>query len=861
MKKKSVTFSFLFTTIFTLVLNGCGSSSSPAVPATQTATPPTLTPVLPTHTITPIPKGKSIIVTSADDSGTGTLRQALRDSKPGDAITFDPAIFPQDDPVSIAVTSELPWLSQGYITIDASNAGVILDGIKAQGEWVNGLTIRSDGNTIRGLQIIRFQNNGIELHGGRNNIIGGSRSIGMGPLGQGNLLSSNGGRGISLMEGASFNLISGNYIGTDQSGKKAWENKWGGIFMDGVSHNQLFDNLVSSNGGGSGVGIIGGSVKNTLLNNIIGADADGTGALGNAGAGISLGVGASENVIGPNNLIAYNGVSGIEVRDSSTVRNTITQNSIHDNVGCSIEIWNDGNTELAAPLVTEFDLGAGTVRGIACENCTVEIFSDNGSDGEHFEGQAIANSSGVFVLDKNSSFNVIHLTATATDINGNTSQLSVPTVSGSTVLQQGNNLVLTRLSPKDSKDIEDNRIGGAWHSLWQTFDLVCSNPVELLYGILTPGFKRFRVSFNGSEERMADWSKPEFSIDPNLDEFITTLAENDIKITYNLTFWDTATYPGGVGAPCPRFKNEEEIQRYLEYVSFMVSRYKDRIQYYEIWNEPDIPVCPQWIEVDDYINLVRRAVPVIRKEYPDAKIMVGGTSGLDSPASQDYLFRIIESDIMELVDVVSWHPFYGYSPESHPEYYYNYPLLVQEIKSVASTHGFSGEYAADELMWRPHRDPEDDHPWTYTQIVIAKYYARVIVMNLGMDVTTTVVPIPQYRPVAFPTVRNLSTIMAGAKPANLAVEIQSDAANIMSYGFSLPNGDQLIALWSNGIAVDDDPGIPSTLTIPGLTGWKVMGIDILNGFEQELISMSEDGNLLIRDFLLKDYPIFIRLSK
>jgi hypothetical protein len=360
---------------------------------------------------------------------------------------------------------------------------------------------------------------------------------------------------------------------------------------------------------------------------------------------------------------------------------------------------------------------------------------------------------------------------------------------------------------------------------------------------------------------MVDWSKPDFSIDPGLDEFITSLAVNDIKITYNLIFWDTSTYPGGNGAPCPRFKKQEEIQRYLDYVSFIVSHYKDRIQYYEIWNEQDIPTCPQWIEVDDYINLVKRTVPVIRKEYPDAKIQVGGTSGLDSQASQDYLFSIIKSDIMELVDVVSWHPFYGYSPESHPEYYYNYPLLVKEIKSIASAHGFSGEYEADELMWRPHRDPEDGHPWTYSQIVIAKYYARVIVMNLGMDVTTTVVPIPQYRPVAFPAVRNLSTIMAGAKPASLNVEIQSEATNIMSYGFSLPNGNQLIALWTNGIAVDDDPGIPSTLTIPGFTGWKVMGIDILNGFEQELISMSEDGNLLVRDFLLKDYPIIIRLSK
>jgi hypothetical protein len=61
--------------------------------------------------------------------------------------------------------------------------------------------------------------------------------------------------------------------------------------------------------------------------------------------------------------------------------------------------------------------------------------------------------------------------------------------------------------------------------------------------------------------------------------------------------------------------------------------------------------------------------------------------------------------------------------------------------------------------------------------------------------------------------------------------------------------------------MDDDPGIPSTITIPGFVGWNASGIDILNGFEQKLITSDENGNLVIRDLLVKDYPIIIRLSK
>src|SRR3972149_6611182 len=107
--------------------------------------------------------------------------------------------------------------------------------------------------------------------------------------------------------------------------------------------------------------------------------------------------------------------------------------------------------------------------------------------------------------------------------------------------------------------------------------------------------------------------------------------------------------------------------------------------------------------------------------------------------------------------------------------------------------------------------------------------------------------------------RNLTTVMAGNQPLEIPVEIESDAARIMSYGFSLPDGDKLFAVWTNGVAVDDDPGVPATLTFPNLSAQKVIGIDVLHGFEQELIIEMENGNLVIRNFLIKDYPIILRL--
>jgi beta-glucosidase/6-phospho-beta-glucosidase/beta-galactosidase len=114
------------------------------------------------------------------------------------------------------------------------------------------------------------------------------------------------------------------------------------------------------------------------------------------------------------------------------------------------------------------------------------------------------------------------------------------------------------------------------------------------------GMKRARAAINALDADLVDWDRPEWSVDPSHDEVFTRMADNGLTITYVLSFWDKATYPGGEGAPCPRFKTEGEIQRYLEFVQFIVHHFKDRVQYYGIWNEPDVHACPQWIEAADY---------------------------------------------------------------------------------------------------------------------------------------------------------------------------------------------------------------------------------------------------------------------
>ncbi len=189
---------------------------------------------------------------------------------------------------------------------------------------------------------------------------------------------------------------------------------------------------------------------------------------------------------------------------------------------------------------------------------------------------------------------------------------------------------------------------------------------------------------------------------------------------------------------------------------------------------------------------------------------------------------------------------------------------MKKIKDTASAHRFKGVYEADELTWFT----EEGNNWDgwskrYGDAVAAKYTARAIVMHLGMDVAAGIGSAllfdSNWR--ATPEmVGYLSTILAGAKAIDAPVKIISEASDIVSYVFSMPDGSTLIAYWRDGMAKDDDPGMKASLSLPGMNIQDARAMDIMNGFEQELEISDENGAPMIQNLLIKDYPIIIVLK-
>ena len=322
-------------------------------------------------------------VINTDDSGPGSLRQAILDANANaglDTIAFNVSgagcdgagvctIAPSAllDPITEAVVIDgytqpgaslntLPFSDNAVlkIVLDATSStfGLLIgsDGSTVRGLVVGGgvagLSVQGTGNTIAGNFVgtdvsgLTAVPNSVGVSvGGPGNVIGGSS------LGDRNVISGNNEVGIILSFTAGA-IVQGNFIGIDASGAAPVPNGVG-IHCDGCAGDSIggaaagAGNIISGNP--IGIQIVSSSGTATaVLGNRIGTDASGAFPVGNTGLGIHVGQVADIAIggTGPGeaNVIAFNGIDGGVVIRDGAVRARIRGNSIHDNGGLGIDL-------------------------------------------------------------------------------------------------------------------------------------------------------------------------------------------------------------------------------------------------------------------------------------------------------------------------------------------------------------------------------------------------------------------------------------------------------------------------------------------------------------------------------------------
>ena len=331
-----------------------------------------------------LPPGSSLVVSNTDNSGVGSLRNAIEfaNSNPNsggpDMITFNiPAGAPGCDANGVCTITLIA-------PIAPASEPVFIDGLSQSGasaaSWPPTLKIVLNGTSLS------TAGHGIHLSGGNSTVRGmvihgfdnGSNDAGV-------FIDTNGG-----------NTVVSNFLGTGATGTTEIENQWG-VRIVGAANNTIggssatLRNLISGNDNG-GISIEGTSATgNQVRGNFIGTNAAGSAALGNDGPGIEI-LDAPNNIIGGAdhdagvcnnscNLISGNGFidDGIVVEGDLASGQTIQGNFIGTNLAGTAAIPNEGSGITIDEGSTGHLIGGLSDPGVCSKACN--LVSGNDGDG------------------------------------------------------------------------------------------------------------------------------------------------------------------------------------------------------------------------------------------------------------------------------------------------------------------------------------------------------------------------------------------------------------------------------------------------------------------------------------------------
>jgi hypothetical protein len=421
-----------------------------------------------------------------------------------------------------------------------------------------------------------------------------------------------------------------------------------------------------------------------------------------------------------------------------------------------------------------------------------------------------------------------------------------------------------------------------------------------MYEMLWPthydlGVKWLRLNMWGGplQWSFVEQERGKYVIDRRADEAITEAVESGIRILMNLS------YGNWLYAPKPRKNFASSIwdipydfppdpitpemkEGFKNYVRFMVKHFKGRVQWYEVYNEPFYSLQAQGRDEEMlrlYCDLFKEVAPIIRKEDPTAKISLAG--GPTPGRSDRWLYaqlEILGREGMAYVDAYGFHIQGNEYPGLR-----DYAKNVKRFRKDVAALGFQGLFMANEYWIAAPYPPDKTARVKRSEIQKAKETARVFLLNLGLGIlpfwcdtwkdglqegagifrnTFGSDPIPPQQPEAvYYVLRTLCTIMDGAKPIELEVEVSNKTRAIDNYNFALPGNEMLVGLWLTERSQDDHPGVKTDLIISQAKASRIIGIDTLNGFEKELQFQQKADRIVVQNLLVRDYPLMIKVVK
>lgn len=189
------------------------------------------------------------------------------------------------------------------------------------------------------------------------------------------------------------------------------------------------------------------------------------------------------------------------------------------------------------------------------------------------------------------------------------------------------------------------------------------------------GVKWMRDEFNwGRIERVkGEWNWESFDVS------VQTATQHGISIFGLLCYW----------SPWAKPHTEEGIGDYCNYVREVVSRYKDHIKYWEIWNEPNIFFWTGTIE--QYATLTKAAYDAVKEADPEAKVIGCCTAGTDL----NFIEKVFQFGGFDKMDILSIHP-YRYPPTPEET---DFIGVIKRADALVRKYGAPKEIWITEIGW------------------------------------------------------------------------------------------------------------------------------------------------------------------
>jgi hypothetical protein len=199
------------------------------------------------------------------------------------------------------------------------------------------------------------------------------------------------------------------------------------------------------------------------------------------------------------------------------------------------------------------------------------------------------------------------------------------------------------------------------------------------------------------------------------------------------TSYGNELYPGGgganLGAGLP--VSPEALEAYDRWVTALVTRYRDKVHDWEVWNEPnfgDNPGTTPEMTADFNIRTAR----IIKRAQPGARISGLALGHFNQRFVEGFFARLAEKHAFGLFDNMTYHD-YVYNPDANRhEVMLLRAALEKHTKTVRLRQGENGAPssggAGRGALW--------DYPWT--ELTQAKWNTRRMLGDLGQDIESSV---------------------------------------------------------------------------------------------------------------------------